>query len=71
MLNNKIQSLDSLQFVLSNAKEYLSSVPLDTPYSMFEPKLQDLSLEKGWGDNAGHVPVMIELLLDLLQAPNS
>ena len=33
-------------------------------------RLQEMGLEKGWGDNAEHVLDMIHLLLEILQAPD-
>lgn len=33
-------------------------------------RLQEMGLEKGWGDTANHVLEMIHLLLDILQAPD-
>ncbi|XP_057962868.1 sucrose synthase-like isoform X2 [Malania oleifera] len=70
MLNDRIQNLDSLQFVLRKAEEYLTSLKPDTPYSDFEHKFQEIGLERGWGDTAERVLEMINLLLDLLEAPD-
>jgi len=33
-------------------------------------KLQEMGLEKGWGDNAENVLDMIHLFLEILQAPD-
>ncbi|GLT97148.1 hypothetical protein SLE2022_147300 [Rubroshorea leprosula] len=71
MLNDKIQSLNSLQYVLRKAEDYLTSLPSETPCSKFEQKFQEIGLERGWGDTAGRVLEMIQLLLDLLEAPDS
>ncbi|KAK9715611.1 hypothetical protein RND81_06G177000 [Saponaria officinalis] len=71
MLNDRIQNLDSLQSVLRKAEDFLTTLPTDTPYSEFEHKFQELGLERGWGDTAERVIVMIQLLLDLLEAPDS
>ncbi|KHN49081.1 Sucrose synthase [Glycine soja] len=70
MLNDKVQSLDSLQHVLRTAEEYLTSVAPETPYSEFENKFREIGLERGWGDIAERVLEMIQLLLDLLEAPD-
>ncbi|KAJ4832381.1 hypothetical protein Tsubulata_022319 [Turnera subulata] len=70
MLNDRIQNLNSLQYVLRKAEEYLTTLPLDTPYSKFEHKFQEIGLERGWGDTAERVLEMIRLLLDLLEAPD-
>ncbi|KAL8160911.1 hypothetical protein V2J09_012400 [Rumex salicifolius] len=71
MLNDRIQNLNTLQAVLRKAEEFLSTIPPDTPYAEFEHKFQEIGLERGWGDNAERVSNMIQLLLDLLEAPDS
>lgn len=70
MLNDKIQNLNSLQRVLRKAEDYLTAVPPETPYSEFDQKFQEIGLERGWGDTAERVFEMIQLLLDLLEAPD-
>ncbi|KAG0480506.1 hypothetical protein HPP92_011099 [Vanilla planifolia] len=70
MLNDRIQSVGSLQSALRKASEYLLSVPLDTQFSDFNHRFQELGLEKGWGDTAHRVHQTIQLLLDLLEAPD-
>jgi len=70
MLNDRIQNPDALQHVLRKAEEYLGTVPPETPYSEFEHKFQEIGLERGWGANAELVLESIQLLLDLLEAPD-
>nr|ACP17902.1 sucrose synthase [Phaseolus vulgaris] len=70
MLNDKVQNLNSLQHVLRKAEEYLTSVAPATPYSEFENRFREIGLERGWGDTAERVLEMIQLLLDLLEAPD-
>ncbi|KAE9602510.1 hypothetical protein Lal_00050045 [Lupinus albus] len=70
MLNGRIQTPDSLQNVLRKAEEYLSTLAPETPYSEFEHRFQEIGLERGWGDTAERVLEMIQLLLDLLEAPD-
>ncbi|PRQ47087.1 putative sucrose synthase [Rosa chinensis] len=70
MLNDRIQNVNALQHVLRKAEEFLATLAPETPYKSFEIKLQDLGLERGWGDNAGRVLEMIQLLLELLEAPD-
>ncbi|XP_057431489.1 sucrose synthase-like [Lotus japonicus] len=70
MLNDRVQNLNSLQHVLRKAEEYLISVAPETPYSEFEHKFQEIGLERGWGDTAERVLEMIQLLLDLFEAPD-
>ncbi|GFQ02999.1 sucrose synthase [Phtheirospermum japonicum] len=71
LLNDKIRNLSSLQAVLRKADDYLSTLPLETPYEDFEHKFQEIGLERGWGDKAWRVSEMIAMLLDLLEAPDS
>ena len=70
MLNDKIQNLNSLQHVLGKAEEYLGTLPAKTQYAECEHKFQEIGLERGWGNTAERVLEMIQLLLDLLEAPD-
>ena len=60
MLNEGIKSLDALQTILRKAVDYLSAIAPETPYSEFEHKLQEIGLERGWGNNAERVSEMIQ-----------
>ncbi|PRQ46823.1 putative sucrose synthase [Rosa chinensis] len=72
MLNDNIEDVEELKHVLMDeVKKYLSSLAPGTPYEAFEHKLQDLGLERGWGNNAERVLQTIQLLLDLLDAPDA
>ncbi|XP_078429539.1 sucrose synthase 1-like [Wolffia australiana] len=70
MLNHRIRSLNALQSALRKAGDIVRSVPPDTPYSSFHHRFQELGLEKGWGDCAARVQGNIQLLLDLVEAPD-
>ncbi|XP_052188073.1 sucrose synthase 2-like [Diospyros lotus] len=70
MLNERIDSILTLQSALSKAEDYLSKRPQDTPYSEFAHYLQGLGFERGWGDTAVRTLNMMHLLLDILQAPD-
>ncbi|TXG61705.1 hypothetical protein EZV62_013068 [Acer yangbiense] len=70
MLNDRIQNLNSLQHVLRKAEDYLSTLAPETPYTDFTLRFQEIGLERGWGDTAEGVLEMIQLLLDLLEAPD-
>ncbi|CAI8589699.1 unnamed protein product [Vicia faba] len=70
MVNDRIQNLNSLQHVLRKAEDYLIKIAPETPYSDFEHKFQEIGLERGWGDTAERVVETIQLLLDLLDAPD-
>lgn len=71
MLNDCIEDVDELQNVLMEVEEYLSTLSPETTYEVFEHKLQGLGLERGWGNNAERVLEVIQLLLDLLEAPDA
>uniref|UniRef100_A0A7N0R9Y4 Sucrose synthase n=1 Tax=Kalanchoe fedtschenkoi TaxID=63787 RepID=A0A7N0R9Y4_KALFE len=71
MLNDRIQSISKLQSGLVKAENFLSKLPLDTPYSDFEYEFQGLGFEKGWGDNVQRVGQTMHLLQDILQAPDA
>ncbi|KAG0608275.1 hypothetical protein M758_8G093300 [Ceratodon purpureus] len=70
MLNDRIPSFAKFLPQLVKAEEALLKLPSDTPFSSFAYKLQELGLEKGWGNTAGRVLQTLKLLLDLLQAPD-
>ncbi|KDO73787.1 hypothetical protein CISIN_1g003661mg [Citrus sinensis] len=70
MLNDRIQNLNSLQHVLRKAEEYLTTVVPETPFSELALRFQEIGLERGWGDTAERALEMIQLLLDLLEAPD-
>lgn len=70
MLNDRIQNVNALQYVLRKAEEYMTTVAPETPYAEFEKRFQEIGLERGWGDTAERVLEMIQLLLDLLEAPD-
>ncbi|XP_024376415.1 sucrose synthase 3 isoform X2 [Physcomitrium patens] len=70
LLNESITNVVRLRPALIKAEEYLIKLPNDQPLKDFYSKLQELGLERGWGDTAGRVLEMIHLLLDLLQAPD-
>lgn len=70
MVNERIPNLQKLRGALLKAEEHLLKLPGSSPYGEFGHRLQELGLEKGWGDTADHVLEMMHLLLDLLQAPD-
>lgn len=71
MVKESIQSLESFQFVLKKAEEYLCILSSETPYSDFESKFEEIGLERGWGNTAERVQETIRHLLHLLEAPNA
>ncbi|KAG0588073.1 hypothetical protein KC19_2G213800 [Ceratodon purpureus] len=70
MLNDRITSLVRLRPQLVKVEEALRKLPENTLFADFAHKLQELGLEKGWGNTAGRVLETIGMLEDLLQAPD-
>ncbi|GAB2219220.1 hypothetical protein Droror1_Dr00006851 [Drosera rotundifolia] len=70
LLNDKIVSLDTLLTALTEVYLYLAALPRETPHSEYEQKLVEIGLEPGWGENAGVALDTVEMLLDLIQAPD-
>lgn len=70
MVSDTIDTVSQLQTALVKAEEILSDLRKDTPYEEFEHRLQEIGLEKGWGNNAQNVLHTIHLLLELLQEPD-
>ncbi|KAH7289781.1 hypothetical protein KP509_30G018600 [Ceratopteris richardii] len=70
MINERIPTLQRLRFSLFKAEEQLQRLPKETPYLEFSHRLQEMGLEKGWGNTAEGVLDMIHMLLEILQAPD-
>ncbi|WVZ73019.1 hypothetical protein U9M48_021386 [Paspalum notatum var. saurae] len=65
-----LDTVDKLQTALLLAQAFVSGVPPDTPYEQLEDKLQELGLERGWGDTAEACSDMLGCLAEVLQAPD-
>ncbi|KAK7305647.1 hypothetical protein VNO77_43554 [Canavalia gladiata] len=70
MINDTLNFAAKLQLALIVAIGYLSPLPMDTPYQDFEPKLKEWGFERGWGDTAARVKETMEILSELLHAPD-
>ncbi|KAL6955671.1 Sucrose synthase 6 [Sarracenia purpurea var. burkii] len=70
MINETLNTVAKLQTALIIADVYISVLPKDTPYQNFEQKLKDWGFEKGWGDNAERVKETMNILSEILQAPD-
>ncbi|GBG73881.1 hypothetical protein CBR_g17593 [Chara braunii] len=70
MVNDQLEDLPALRDGLKKATEYLSSVGHDAPVSAVQDQLRALGFENGWGNCAGRIKDMMELLEDLMQAPS-
>ncbi|XP_027330612.1 sucrose synthase 6-like isoform X2 [Abrus precatorius] len=70
MINDTLKSAAKLQMALVVADVLLSSLPKDTAYQNFEPRLKEWGFERGWGDTAGRVKETMLTLSEVLQAPD-
>ena len=71
MLNERMADLQALDENLREALSYVQSRSPHTPWKDLAADLQSLGLEPGWGANAGRVRDTLELLADLLEAPDA
>ena len=70
MLNNTIQDLEQLQKALGQAEEFLCSCPKNTEWDELSIKMSTLGFEAGWGRTAEQILFNINLLSDILEAPD-
>ncbi len=69
MLNGRIHDVAGLRRAMRSAMEILDRLPPETPWAEFADKLAEVGLEPGWGATAARAGSTIELLSDLLEAP--
>lgn len=70
MIKENINSLKKLQKALVMAEGIVSAQPKDAVYQDFEHRLKELGFEKGWGDTAERTKETMNILSDVLQAPD-
>lgn len=70
MINDTINNVSKLQIALMVADVALATLPKETPYQSFEPKLKQWGFEKGWGDTTERVRETMGILSQILQAPD-
>jgi len=70
MLNDWIQNVDELQEKLREAENFLSTEPRDKQHQLVGHHLQKLGFEPGWGRTVGHILENMDLLIDILEAPD-
>ena len=70
MITGDTQSVSELRSLVRQADEWLSDKPGDTPWSDLEDELAELGLAPGWGATAERVRETLELLSNLLEAPD-
>ena len=71
MLNRRITSLPVLDDRLRDAIAYVGAQPPDTPWKELALEMQELGFEPGWGGTAARALETLELLVDLLEAPDA
>ncbi|KAJ1281758.1 hypothetical protein BS78_04G330200 [Paspalum vaginatum] len=70
LINGTLDTVGKLQTALLLAQALVSGVRPDTPYEQLEHGLQELGLERGWGDTAEACSDMLGCLSEVLQAPD-
>jgi len=71
MLNERMADLMGLEDNLREAIAHVQARSPQTPWSELATDLQSMGLEPGWGADAGRVRDSLELLADLLEAPDA
>lgn len=69
MLNDRISDVSELRSALRRAERYLQGVAQDVGWETVGHELQSLGLERGWGDTVARMREMLNLLMDILEAP--
>lgn len=70
MITDAIQTVGELRAMVRQAEEQLTDVEAERPWSDLEAELAELGMEPGWGATAGRVRETLELLANLLEAPD-
>ncbi|KAE8713355.1 Sucrose synthase 5 [Hibiscus syriacus] len=70
MINETLNTATKLQMALIVAEVSLSDLPKDTPYQSLELRFKEWGFERGWGDTVERVQETIQLLSEVLQAPD-
>jgi sucrose synthase len=71
ILNRRITDLPTLEERLTDALELVAAKDPSTPWRDLALPLQELGFEPGWGGWAGRVQETLELLRELLEAPDA
>jgi sucrose synthase len=70
MLNDQIENLSALQSRLKKATRYLENQPEEDLWGDVEPRLREMGFEPGWGDTVARTLDTMNLLSDVLEAPD-
>jgi sucrose synthase len=71
MLNNRIKEASQLIDALRTAKNYLLLQAADATWQDIADKMQEMGFEAGWGRTVERIHDTINLLIDILEAPDS
>ncbi len=70
MINGNFPSVPVLRDGLRKALEKLEHIAPDTPFEKFQDAFYKMGFAPGWGDTAQRVSEMMNLLVDILEAPS-
>jgi sucrose synthase len=70
LISDRIPAGTHLHEAVLQALRKVSQYPADTPYATLHPALQEIGFEPGWGNTAGRVYEILELLDRLLTVPS-
>jgi sucrose synthase len=70
MLNQRINEITELRRALRRAEQYLASQSDDVTWDDVGHTLQNLGFEPGWGDTGARMRETLNLLTDILEAPD-
>jgi sucrose synthase len=70
MLNGNIGDVKALQRAIRAANDVLERVPDSTPWKDVEGPLGGIGFEPGWGNDAARIRETLQLLSDILEAPD-
>ncbi len=70
MLNQRISSVKVLRQALRRAEEYLAEQPQEASWTQVEGVLQPIGFEPGWGRTIARMRDTMQLLADILEAPD-
>lgn len=69
MVNNRITDVAALRNALRRAEAYLAEQPAEAGWADVGSQLETLGLEPGWGNTATRMRDTLNLLMDILEAP--
>ena len=69
MLNDRIEDVTGLRRALRRADDLLAEQSPEAGWDQVGHRLQELGFEVGWGDRVGRMRETLQLLSDLLEAP--